>query len=105
MIIDNVTPSGFIAEAARRLIALRQAFEEVQEFQNYLNSVAVTDLEAASTGSPPGLGFSAAYAQAVKSAFADADALRQLYQTGSLPGTYTLPYVFEASQAPVIGAG
>lgn len=104
MIIDNVTPSGFINEAARRLMALRQAFEQVQEFQNYLAGIAVTDLEATSTASPPGLGLSASYAQGVKTAFADADALRQLYQTGSLPGAYTLPYVFESSQAPIIGA-
>lgn len=97
MITENVTAQTLISVAAQRLLALRNALIGVQEFQTYLAGIANADLEAAP------LSLSAAYVAALKSAFADADALRQLYQAGSLPGTYTLPYVFQSSQAPVIG--
>jgi hypothetical protein len=57
--------------------------------------MSVTDLS--------NIGFSSADATTLKSAFADAAALGQLYDVGTLPAGYTLPYTFGASQRQVTG--
>lgn len=103
MFTDNVTAAGLIAQAQRELSALAAALTAIQHTQQWLSGLSLTDLEGTA---PNGLGLSAGYAQALKSAYADADALRQIYQAGQPPSTYpqaATAYVYETSQAPVIG--
>jgi hypothetical protein len=105
MITDNVTPTQFIQMATERLLALQRALKGVEEFQTYLAGISSADLQATGTS---GLSLSEAYANGVKSAFADADAVRQFWETGLPPGTYPQPpsaYVYQASAAPIIGPG
>lgn len=94
----QVTPAQIIQVAQRRLLALRVALagsEGIDEFYQWLVTQSDTDLQ--------GLAFSATDLQALRSAIADAHALYQLYSAGTLPGTYSLPYVFGASQRIVLG--
>lgn len=104
MITDNETPANVIARAGQVLWDLHNALEEVKTFQQYLSGVALADLEDASAG----LGFSAAYAQGLKSAFADGDAVRQIVETGLPPSSYPQPpaaYVYGASMYQIMGPG
>lgn len=97
---NGITAQYIINNAQQKLANLRNALEDCENMHQWLAGVAVTDLEAAP------LNFSAADAQAILTALADADAIYQIYSTGQAPGTYpqvTGPYVYAASQRAVIG--
>jgi hypothetical protein len=84
-----------IQSAQRKLLALLSALNDLDDLYIWMSGQSDADLEA-------GLGFSPADLLAVKTGLADAHALVQLYKTGTLPGTYVLPYTFGASQRIVI---
>jgi hypothetical protein len=91
-----------VATAQNALTALRSALVECHNIRAWLAAYASADLVAAPVS------LDSASANAILSAFADADALYQLYMTGALaspPSGYTTPgtYVFGASQRVVIG--
>ncbi len=90
---------------AARLVAITDAgatwFADVAQAQKWLSAQLDADLGP----SLPGGGFSTADIAKIRSAFADQDALRQVYGGAALPGTYTLPYNFSASSAQLIGPG
>lgn len=88
------TQQSVTAAAVIRLVALRNALEDVADFYKWTSAQALADLQA--------LGFSATDAQTLQTAFADANELYALYNGGGL-GAYTLPYNFSASQRQVIG--
>lgn len=98
---DGITQAQVTSSAVARLQALRRALQDCQDENAWLAGLSVTDLGA--------IGFSSTAASDLKSAFADAGALYQLFgradpQTdGTLPATYTLPYVFGAAARRVIG--
>jgi hypothetical protein len=105
VITDNITPVQLIAMAAQRLWEFHQALKGIEELQSLLAGISVADLQATGSG---GLGLSQQYAQGVKSAFADADAVRQIWETGLPPGTYPQPasaYPYSASAYPIMGPG
>jgi hypothetical protein len=91
--------SGQVTLAAiTRLQALRRALQDCQDMNAWLAGMSVTDLS--------NIGFSGPDAGTLKSAFADAAALGQLYDLGTVPGTYPQPasaYVYGASQRLVLG--
>lgn len=94
-------PAGLSAEfvvnhAQGKLTALRRALEDCADYAAWLDGLSADDLQAAPVS------LDAASASALKSAFADAAKLAQLYNGGEL-GTYTLPYNFSASQRVIIG--
>lgn len=91
----NINPLSVIAQAQARLLEVRKAFEGISELQSWLSGQLDSDLE--------GAGFSASDLQSLRAAMADASALAQLYNSGTLPNTYTLPYTFGATQRIVIG--
>ena len=94
----GVTQAYVTNNAQAKLAALRRALHDVQDFYLWLSAYAATDLVA--------LGFTAADAQSVFSAAADANALYQIYATGLPPGTYPQPgsaYVYATSQRIVVG--
>ena len=91
----GITQAQVTGVAVSRLQALRAALQDCQDMNEWLAGLSVTDLG--------NLGFSSSDAGTLKSAFADAGALWQLYDQGTLPGTYTLPYTFGASQRLVLG--
>lgn len=98
----GITQQYVVNNAQTRLAALRDALEACHDFRQWLAAYSAADLEAA----PVSLDTTSA--PAIFSAFADADALYQLYTTGALtspPSGYTTPgtYVFGASQRVVIG--
>lgn len=98
----GVTQQFVVNNAQARLSALRRALEDCHDFNQWLSGLTLTDLEAAPVN------LDATSAQSLKSGFADADALYQLYASGSLtapPSGYVTPgtYVFGASQRSVIG--
>jgi hypothetical protein len=91
-----------IALAQSALVNLRNALESCHDIRQWLAAYSAADLEAAPVN------LDAASASALLSAFADADALYQMYNTGTLaspPNGYTTPgtYVFGASQRVVVG--
>lgn len=90
----STSPQAIINTAVTRLLALRAAFQGIQDFQGWLSAQSDTDLIA--------LGFSASDLSALRSAMADANEEATLHAGGGL-GTYTLPYNFSASQRLVIG--
>lgn len=94
-VFGTSTQAQITASAVGRLQALRRALQDCEDMNEWLAGLSQTDLSNA--------GFSGADADTLKSAFADAGALHQLYDQGTLPGTYTLPYVFGASQRDVLG--
>lgn len=94
--------SQVVATAQSALTVLRNALENCHDFHAWLSAYAAADLEAAPVS------LDSASATALLNAFADADALYQLYTTGALtspPAGYTTPgtYMFGASQRVVIG--
>lgn len=92
--ITGISMTQVLSTTQQRLAALREAFEAVSNLYKWSSAQALTDLES--------LGFSAADAQSLQTAIADANELAVLYNGGSL-GTYTLPYNFSASQRQVMG--
>jgi hypothetical protein len=97
----GITEAYIINNAQQKLTALRDALVACEEFyQDSVAPYAITDYEAAP------ISMDAASAQAIFTAFADANAMYQIYNTGQAPGTYpqvTSPYVYAASQRIVIG--
>ena len=94
-VFGGTTQAQIVSSATARLQALRRALEDCQDMNLWLGAQSITDLGNA--------GFSTQDAGTLKSAFADAGALRDLYVLGTLDAGYTLPYVFGASQRLVIG--
>ena len=92
---EGITQGLVMSSATSRLQALRRALDDCQDMNSWLAGLSATDLG--------NIGFSLGDANTLKSAFADAGALQQLYSQGTLPNTYTLPYVFGASQRQVLG--
>ena len=93
-IFGGITQVNATTNAQARLSALRMALEAAADFYNWLSAYSQSDLET--------FGYTAADAEALLSAFADANELYVLYGGGGL-GSYTLPYNFSASQRAVIG--
>jgi len=91
-----VGPQQVIALAQSRLLALLRALNDIDDFYKWLSAQLDADLVT-------GIGFSVTDLGMVRSAVADAHAFVQLYEAGTLPGTYTLPYTFGASQRLVLG--
>lgn len=94
-VFGGITGTQVTGIAVARLQALRRALDDCQDMNEWLAGLSITDLGS--------IGFSSGDAGTLKSAFADAGALWQLYDAGTLPGSYTLPYVFGASQRQVLG--
>jgi hypothetical protein len=90
----GVNLQALVAQAQQRLINLRRALEDIEDFYKWTSAQSLADLEA--------LGLSPADAQALQTAFADGNELAVLYNGGGL-GAYTLPFNFSASQRQVIG--
>jgi len=93
---SQLSALSVIQGAQQKLLALQDALHGVDELYQWLAGQADADLQSQ-------LGFSASELSVVRSAMADAHALVQLYNAGTLPGTYTLPYVFGASQRIALG--
>lgn len=98
----GVTSQYVVNNAQAKLNTLRRALEDCHDMRQWLSALSAADLEAAPVS------LDATSAQSLLNAFADADALYQLYSTGALtspPSGYTTPgtYVFGASQRIVIG--
>ena len=94
----GITQVSVASSAIARLQALRRALDDVQDMNAWLAGQSPTDLS--------GIGFSSQDAGSLKSAFADAGALWQLYNQGTVPGSYPQPastYVYGASQRQVLG--
>jgi hypothetical protein len=91
----GITEAQVMSSAVARLQALRRALQDCQDMNEWLAGLSPTDLG--------NVGFALGDANTLKSAFADAGALWQLYDAGTLPGSYTLPYVFGASQRAALG--
>lgn len=94
--------SQVVSTAQSALSSLRNALENCHDLHQWLAAYSAADLEAAPVS------LDATSAAAILSAFADADALYQLYSTGALtspPSGYVTPgtYAFGASQRTVIG--
>lgn len=92
------TQQVIAAQAQNRLQQLRNALVSVEQFYQWLSAYSQSDLVSA--------GFSAADATDILNAFADANALYQIYTTGQPPGTYpqaSSAYVYAASQRVVVG--
>jgi hypothetical protein len=95
---SGITQAYVTNNAQAKLAALRNALEDVENFYEWLSAYAESDLET--------MGFTTADATAIFTAFADANALYQIYTTGLPPGTYPQPasaYVYAASQRVIIG--
>lgn len=93
--ISGWTSTWVLGQVQNRLVVLRKALVDIEDLYAWISAQASTDLV--------GIGFNAADAAALQSAVADAHALAQLYRSGTLPASYTLPYVFSNSQTQVIG--
>ena len=90
--------ASIINQVQMGLVQLRNAFGVVGEMQKWADGVTQDDLV--------GLGMSTADAAGVLSAIADANAMKQIYDTGQAPDTYpqvSAPYVYGDSQRRVIG--
>lgn len=92
----GISESNVTSNAQARLMVLRNALEEANNFYSWISAYTAADLEAAP------LGLDAVSAQNLLNAFADAHELYVLYTGGGL-GTYTLPYNFSASMNVIIG--
>jgi hypothetical protein len=91
--VTQATITGAVQGA---LLNLRRALEQVADLHSWISAYSAADLEAVP------FSFSAADAQDILNALADAAELNTLYNGGGL-GTYTLPYNFSNSQRVVIG--
>jgi hypothetical protein len=96
----GITEAYIVNNAQSKLAALRDALIDCEQFYLWLTAYAAADLEAAP------ISMDSASATALFAAFADANALYQIYTTGQPPGTYPQPasdYVYASSQRVVIG--
>ncbi len=92
----GITQAYIVNNAQAKLLALRSALEDVNDYYQWLTAYAAADLEAAPVS------MDSVSAGNLFSAFADAHELYVLATGGTL-GTYTLPYNFLASQRIVTG--
>lgn len=96
----GITEAYVVNNAQTKLAALRDALGDVVNFYDWLSAYAAADLEAAPVS------MDSVSASALFSAFADANALAQIYLTGLPPSSYPQPasaYVYAASQRVIIG--
>lgn len=96
----GITEQYIVNNAQSKLAALRNALTQCEQFYQWLSAYAATDLEAAP------INMDAPSATALLSAFADANALYQIYTTGLPPGSYPQPasaYVYANSQRVIVG--
>lgn len=96
----GITAAYIVNNAQSKLAALRDALIDCEQFYLWLSQYAASDIEAAPVS------MDATSATALFSAFADANAMYQVYTTGQAPGTYpqvTGPYNYSASQRVIIG--
>lgn len=97
-VFGGITQAQVTQAVTSKLIALRTALNDVADLHEWTSGLSEADLM--------NIGFAQADADAILSAVADASAVAQIYTTGLPPGTYPQPasaYVYEASQAGVIG--
>lgn len=93
----TLSPAQIIALTQQRLTALRDSLNAVDQLYEWLVAQPDADLVT-------GLGMDAGDLSAVRSAMADAHAFWQLYTSGTIANTYTIPgYTFGNSQRRVIG--
>jgi hypothetical protein len=96
----GITQQYIVNNAQTKLATLRNALEDCENFYQWLVTNAQTDIEA----SP--ISMDTASTSALFAAFADANALYQIYSTGLPPGTYPQPtsaYTYATSQRVIIG--
>jgi hypothetical protein len=96
----GITEAYVVNNAQNKLEALKSALIDCEQFYLWLSAYAPADLEAAPVS------MDSVSAQAIFTAFADANALYQIYTTGLPPGTYPQPasaYPYAASQRVIIG--
>lgn len=93
----GVTAQYIVNNAQAKLKALQRAFEDCEDFYQWLSAYGAADLEAAP------IGLDADSAQALLNAFADAHQEYQVRTGAQGFPTATLPYSFIASQRAVIG--
>lgn len=90
-----ISPPQVIQVTQARLASLLRALNDVDDLYKWLAAQSDADLTA--------IGFGVTDLGVLKSAVADAHALVQLFEAGTLPASYSLPYVFGASQRAVLG--
>jgi hypothetical protein len=96
----GITQAYIVNNAQAKLATLRNALEDVENFYQWLITNAQTDIEAAP------ISMDTASTNALFTAFADANAIYQIYSTGLPPGTYPQPtsaYTYATSQRVIIG--
>lgn len=96
----GVTQQFIVNNAQSKLANLRNALVACEQFYLWLSGLSAADLEAAP------ISLDATSATALLSAFADANALYQIFTTGLPPGSYPQPasaYVYGNSQRVIIG--
>ena len=96
----GITEQYIINNAQAKLSALRDAFVQCEQFYQWLITNQQTDLEAAPVS------MDTVSTSALFAAFADANALYQVYTTGMPPSTYPQPtsaYTYATSQRVIIG--
>jgi hypothetical protein len=92
------TPAYIINNAQQKIAALRNALIDAENYYQWLIGYAQSDLT--------GITMQATDVSSIYTAFADANALYQIYTTGQAPSTYpqvTGPYIYAASQRVIIG--
>jgi hypothetical protein len=97
-VFGGITQSVVTNNAQQKLANLRNALDDCEGMYLWLSAYSSTDLV--------NMGFSSGDATDILTAFADANALYQIYSTGLPPGTYPQPssaYVYAASQRVIIG--
>jgi hypothetical protein len=97
---SNLTAAGILSQVARALINHRQALEVLNDLYAWSSGLSAADLTAAP------ISMSAADANALLSALADAHAEYVLHNTGQPPAAYpqaASSYMYAASQNQVIG--
>jgi len=94
----QLNPAQTVQQMQQQLTALRSAFEDCEDIYQWLSAYSITDLE----GAPMNL--SAADAQDILNAFADAHDLWMTAQGETGFPTATLPYGFMTSMRAVTGA-
>lgn len=94
-VYGGITLQNVISGAQARLMQHRLGLQGCEDFYQWLSGYSAADLQA------PPLSMSAADAQALLNAFADAHQEYVMHNGGS--PTATIPYPFGASQRQVIG--
>jgi hypothetical protein len=96
--------TGITNQVQMILVNLRNALVDAEQANLWAQGVSMGDLINAGFAPDPGDPTTSPDAQALKSALADAAALKQLAYAGSLPDNYPPDYVFVSSLLNIIGA-